>query len=335
MFDVEAIIQTADLRALVERAGGQPDRHGRCACPLHGGDNDNGFSVFHKAGRDYWKCWTHDCGAGDAVDFVQAWKNLDFKGACEFLGGNVTSDPEAMIKSAAERFERSKQEHKEAADKMEARRFELRQESRHKYYHETMQEWARLEWVKRGLDESWQGFWTLGSCDDKKIMVKGEEYHTPTITIPLVDREYNLLNIKHRLINPPKINDKYRPERDGLGTFPPFIAFPDLGYDADTILIMEGEIKAMVTATITPDAGWQFIGVPGQDSYDKLPVDLFGGKRVIVVPDPGAELKAWKFAKRLGARFLITGEKIDDMIIANDYSAAWLASVVSQTRRAK
>jgi hypothetical protein len=335
MFDVEGILNNANLKDLVQKAGGQVDKNGRCPCPLHGGDNDTGFSVFQKDGRDYWKCWTHDCGQGDAIDFVRVWQGLDFKGACAFLGGDVASDPVAMEASAKARLEQAKIDHEEARLKMEARRAELQVAQLHLHYHETMQEWGRLEWVRRGIDEGYQGLWMLGSCDDKKLIYKGEEYHTPTITIPLVDSSYTLLNIKHRLINPPKPNDKYRPEREGLGAFPPFIAFPDVGYNADTIWIMEGEIKAMVTATISPDAGWQFVGVPGQDAYDKLPAELFKGKSVIVVPDPQAERKAWNFAKRIGAKFLMTPDKIDDMIVEYGYNGDWLAAMGKQARLAK
>jgi len=333
-FDVEEILNKADLKDLVQKAGGQIDNHGRCACPLHGGTIESAFSVFIKDGREYFKCWTHDCGSGDAITFIQKWQNLDFKGACLFLGGDVASDPVAMEQSAKIRLERAKIEHEEARLKMEARRAELQVAQMHVHYHETMKDWARLEWIKRGIDESYQGLWMLGACDDKTLMYKGAEYHTPTLTIPLVDSQYNLLNIKHRLINPPKPNDKYRPEREGLGTFPPFMAFPDVGYSADVIWIVEGEIKAMVTATISPDAGWQFIGVPGQDSFEKLPAELFKDKKVIVVPDPKAEMKAWQFSKKIGAKFVITPEKIDDMILENNYRKDWLTALYQQARKA-
>lgn len=335
MFDVEKILQTTSIRQLVEKAGGSIDSHGRGCCVLHGGTNDNAFSIFQKDGKEYWKCHSGDCGGGDLITFTQIWQNMDFKQACAFLGGDVASDPVAMEKSARERLERAKLEHEEARQRMEARRAELQVAQLHLHYHETMKDWARVEWITRGLDESWQGFWTLGACDDKTIMFKGEEYHTPTITIPLVDTKYNLLNIKHRLINPPKKNDKYRPEREGLGTFPPFIAFPDVGYNAEVIWIMEGEIKAMVTATISPSASWQFIGVPGQDSFEKLPMELFKGKSVIVVPDPGAEVKAWNFANKIGAKYLHIPDKIDDLILANDYEANWLNVMSKQARKAK
>ena len=85
MFDVNSIIQSSDLRQMAEKAGTEIDNHGRGKCPLHGGDNDNAFSIFHKDGRDYWKCFTADCGSGDVITFVQKWQGLNFKDACAFL----------------------------------------------------------------------------------------------------------------------------------------------------------------------------------------------------------------------------------------------------------
>ena len=104
-------------------------------------------------------------------------------------------------------------------------------------------------------------------------------------------------------------------------------------YNADVVWIIEGEIKAMVTATISPDAGWQFIGVPGQDAFDKLPIDTLKTKKVIVVPDPNPKEKVGKFIKAVGARYLMTPDKIDDLIIANDYDGDWLAAMSKQARR--
>lgn len=332
MFDVDVILKSADLRQLVERAGALPDKQGRCSCPIHGGENENGFSLFHKDGRDLWKCFTGDCGGGDAISFVMAWRGIDFKHACAFLGGDVFSDPVAMEKSARERLEKAKAEHEETRLRVEARRTELQVAQLHLHYHEQMYEWGRLEWLRRGIDESYQGFWFLGSCDDKTIMYKGQEYHTPTLTIPIMSKDYSVLNIKHRLMNPPKHNDKYRPEREGLGAFPPFLAYPDLGYDGSVIWVIEGEIKSMVTATITPDSTWQYIGIPGKSQFERLAGEL-NGKNVIVVPDPGAESEAARFCRTIKGRYLKLPDKIDDLIITNGYDGDWLRAIEKQTRR--
>lgn len=334
MFNIDTILNNADLRQLVERAGSQPGNHGNCACPLHGGESENGFSIFHKDGRDYWKCWSADCGAGDAITFVQKWMNMDFKHACAFLGGDIISDPVAMQASAKARHEAAILETIAAQEKQEARRKELQVSELHLHYHEQMKDWGRLAWLDRGIDEMYQGLWYLGACDDKTIMYKGVEYHTPTLTIPIMSKDFSVLNIKHRLINPPKSNDKYRPEREGLGMFPPFLAYPELGYDASVTWVIEGEIKAMVTATITPDVAWQFIGVPGKNGFDKL-ADQLKGTNVIVVPDPGSEKEAYQLAKKINAKWLVLPEKIDDYIIKNESNQNHLNAWYKQAMRIK
>lgn len=326
MFNIETIIQNADLRELVVRAGGNPDNHGMGRCPLHGGQSENGFSVFRHEGRDYWKCWSGDCGSGDVINFTQIWLGMNFKEACAFLGGDVISDPVAMERSARERLEKANKEQEEARLKVEARRTELQVAELHLRYHEQMKEWGRLAWVARGIDESFQGLWYLGTCDDKTISYKGSFYHTPTLTIPILASDFSLLHIQHRLMNPPNPKDRYRPDREGLGALPPFLAYPELGYDAEVIWVIEGAIKSMVAATITPDSGWQFVGVTNQHDFEKL-ADKLSGKNVIVVPDPGGEKVAFQLAKAVHAKWLNLPQKIDDYIIANglnqNHVSAW------------
>lgn len=333
MFDINAIIEKADLVELVEHAGGNPHKSGselRCACPIHGGHDENAFSIYDNGHK--WKCFSGDCGRGDAIDFVMIWQGFDFKRACSFLGGDTASDAVEMKRLAESRHAAAKVELEAAHAKEEARRTELQQAAKHLIYHETMKAWARQMWVERGINECYQGLWFLGACDDKTIMSKGIEYHTPTLTIPIFDQKYQVLNIKHRLVNPPDPKDKYRPENSGLGTFPPFLAFPEYGYDGKTIFVIEGEIKSMVVATITYDGDNQFIGIPGRSYYKKIQEQL-KGKNVITIPDPGAEKEAYDFCKVTGGRFLQTAEKVDDMILANRYDGSWLKAITSQARR--
>jgi len=332
MFDIEGILARADLMELVRRAGGEVDNHGKCACPLHGGHNDNGFHVYCKDGRYLWNCFSGDCGGGDAITFVQKWQGLDFRGACAFLGGDIVSDPVAMAESAKRRHEAAELKENEARLRTEARRKELQQEELHLTYHNEMKDWARLAWVNRGLSKDWQGFFYLGACEDKRIMFKGAEYHTPTLTIPIFDESRNVLNIKHRLINPPKPTDKYRPEREGLGAFPPLLAIPEQGYDGAVIWVVEGEIKALVCCAVADHKDWQYIGVPGRTQYSGL-VDKLKGKNVIVVPDPGAEQDAWSFCKAVNGRWLNLENKIDDFVLANGFDGSMYQSWERQARR--
>lgn len=335
MFNVEQILQNADLHDLVSKAGGELGNHGRCACPLHGGNDTNAFAVFKgTTGKELWKCFSGDCGSGDAISFVQKWQGLNFKDACAFLGGDVASDPVAIQASAAARHEAARLERIASQEREQARQRELQKADIHLFYHQTMKQWAVDMWLERGIDESYQALWSLGACDDKVIMFKNIEYRTKTLTIPLFNQQYELLNIKHRLINPPKENDKYRPEREGLGAFPPFLAYPEIGYEGGVIFVIEGEIKAMVTATINPDSTWQFIGVPGKGQYGKL-VGQLAGKNVIVIPDPGAEAEALQFTKSVNGRIVRLPDKVDDLINSHQYDAEWLRRLEKQTRKTK
>lgn len=327
MFNVESILQSANLRQLCEQAGAEFDTHGRSCCPIHGGDNPSAFSLYHKDGKDLWYCYSGDCGGGDAISFIQKWQGLDFKNACAFLGGDVVSDPVAMERSAQERLEKAKAEHEAAAMRVEARRKELQVAQKHLYYHDNMQEWAVDAWIGRGLDEGLQSFFTLGACEAFDI----GGYNTPTLTIPIFDTENNLLNIKHRLMKPIKPNDKYRPETSGLGTFPPMLCVPMMGYDGERIVVVEGEIKAMVTwAHINAD--YQVIGVAGKSHFSKLAGQL-AGKRVIVIPDPGGEKEAWELAKAIGASWLQVPEKIDDYLLETGMDNNSFYSLLKQARK--
>ncbi len=334
MFDTEKLLSSVDLLDLVQRAGAQPKHVGaswRCACPIHGGHNDSGFAIYIKDGRQLWQCFSGDCGGGDAISFVMSWQNMDFKRACGFLGGDVLSDPAEMLRLANERAERAKQDLDKAIAKAEAARAELEAAQVHIYYHEHMPECAHQNWLLRGLNDSDIGFWYLGGKAD--FVIAGN-YHTPTLTIPIFDTERRLLNVKHRLLNPmpEKPNDKYRPEREGLGPFPPFLAVPEMGYDGETILVLEGEIKAMVTWARCGGIDVQCIGVPGRSNYKTL-VDKLFGKNVVVVPDPGAEKDAIEFCREVKGRTLLLHDKIDDLIVRNRFDGDWLKSLLKQGRR--
>ena len=328
MYNIEELIQNNNLEDLIARAGGQLV-NGHCPCPIHGGDNPTGLSVTFLNGKQHWKCWTRGCGSGDVVDFVMAWQGKDFKDACEFLGGNVLADPVEMERLARERHAVAAKKKEEADALEDARRKEMQAEQKHLFYHNNMDEYFIEQWNERGINTMWQGFFSVGGC---KEFTLNPEYKTPTLTIPIYNTAYEVLNIKHRLLKPLKPKDKYRPERSGLGAFPPFLAYPDAGYDAPLTWVIEGEIKAMVTATITPVAEWQFIGVPGRSQYKPL-IELLKGKNVIVVPDPGAEVDAAKFCREVGARWLRLPDKIDDMIIEQDYDGSWLANMERQARK--
>lgn len=333
-YNVEELISKNDLIAFAERAGAKFKKMGkeyRSHCPLHGGKNGTAFVVYEDGGKQKWRCYTDTCGQGDIIDFIGAWQHKNFVDSVEFLGGGTFFDHEEMKRLADERHKRAVAERDKAQRIEEARRLELKSEQKHLFYHRNMTQYFIDEWTKRGLDECWQGFWNLGGCPD--FIVNGD-WHTPTLTIPIVDEHYEVLNIKHRLLNPPNPQDRYRPECSGLGKFPYFLSYPDLGYAGEVVWVIEGEVKSMVSASISPDSAWQYIGVPGMSQYGGL-VDKLFGKNVVVVSDPGAEKDAGDFCKKVNGRFVELPGKVDDLIVEFGYDGDWLRGIEKQARRLK
>lgn len=330
---IDGLLSQVNLLELVQQAGGVMRQNGsgfRGTCPLHHGNNQTSFSIFiGDDGLFYWKCFS-DCDAGgDAIEFVKLWKGLDFLRAIEYLGGaDYKTDPEELARIAIER-NRKAQERAEREKRIADQTLEdLRHAERHLYYHEHAPAWTKDKWIERGLDESWQGFYYLGGCED---FVINDGYHTPTLTIPILAPDMQLLNIRHRLLKPQAPNDKYRPEKSGLKA-EPFLALPELGYDGDFILVVEGEIKAAVTFAYAGIMDWQIIGVPGQGMYKHL-IEKLKGKNVVVCPDPGAEKPALEFAEFVDGRYFTLPDKIDDWILATGADKNDIYSFVKQARK--
>lgn len=327
--NIEAVLSKTDLFDLVQRAGGEIGRDGRCACPIHGGKDGNAFHVYSDAGKQKWKCFSGDCGGGDALDFVQKWRGWDLKQAYEFLGGEQQYDPQEMKRLADERHARAAAELQDKQQRMEAARRELQAAERHLFYHNNMGEWARELWTARGLDEGLQSFFTLGACNDFTV----GDFHTPTLTIPIFSEEKSLLNIKHRLVNPKNPKDKYRPETHGLGAFPPLLAIPEMGYDGDLIVVVEGEIKAMVTWAHLPGMDFQVVGVAGKNAFKPLAEKLFG-KKVVVIPDPQGEKEAQELARAVQGNVLFVPDKIDDFLLSTQMTSDNFYKALRQARKA-
>jgi hypothetical protein len=334
LYNIEALLANNDLIEFAERAGAKFHKTGgeyRSHCPVHGGKNPNAFAVWVEDGKQKWKCFTRGCGVGDIIDFIVVWQQKSFKDAVRFLGGDVISDPEEMHRLARERHERAIRDRAEAQAREDARRKELQAEQKHLEYHKMLNDYFTSEWVKRGLDESWQNYFCLGGCPD---FVIDNGYHTPTLTIPVMSESNEVLNIKHRLLNPKNPKDKYRPERSGLGPFPYFLAYPNMGYCGDVVWVVEGEVKTMVLASITPEEKWSYIGVPGMSQYKGL-VDKLKGKNVVAIADPNAESEVAGFCKAVGGRMLELPEKVDDLVVSHGYDGDWLRSMERQARRVK
>ena len=326
--NIDAIIQTNDLAELANAAGAELKfRSGewRSACPIHGGDNASAFVVYEDGGKQKWNCFTV-CGGGDVIDFVMAWQGVDFKAATEYLGGKNDITPQqaaeftAKRKEAAERNEIEKREaHRRAID-------ELNTSGRWMEYHANLDRLDKRHlWEGRGIRNDWQNYWKMGYCPE----FGASEHTTPTLTIPIMSQDGGVLNIRHRLLDPINPKDKYRPDRVGLGNSP-FIAFNN--QYLPNVLLVEGEIKAAVTAQSLGLRDLQVIGIPGKQALS-CAMELLKDKNVIILFDPDADTEAVEAARRLGARVIFLRVKIDDAINARMLNGAGVRRLIRNARK--
>jgi len=209
---------------------------------------------------------------------------------------------------------------------------ELRQAQTWLRYHEQMTDEAAMMWEGWGIPDLFQEYWKLG-YDPAHTIYSGKEKHTtPTMTIPIFEPlTWNVLNIKHRLINPPKPGDKYRPEKSGLPQSL-FVAEPDNAL-AGTTFLVEGEKKAMVTFITADNPNVQVVGIPGKNPSKELLAKLDKCEPLYICLDPDASREARQIANDLHpsrCRIIELPDKIDDMILQHRLDKAWLNNVVRQ-----
>lgn len=200
----------------------------------------------------------------------------------------------------------------------------LKSEKVWQYYHESLNQWARDVIKSWGIYPEWADFWELGLYADYTCYNRQDgEYHTPAITIPIWQQDWDLRNIKVRTLNPKREGDRYR-SLYKVGADFPFVALPDL--KSDTVLVTEGEKKAMVTAQYVNNA-MQVVGVPSKTpSAEALRVlDNYGKIFLCLDPDARKQEKNGvsplkRMVDLLGKeRVLVVNlpDKVDDMIVQN------------------
>lgn len=336
MIDTVAINESANLVQLVEQAGANPKTSGsefRCACPIHGGKDVSAFAIYDGGRR--WKCFSGDCGSGDAIAFVMAWKGISFIKAVEWLGGGRQITPQELEQIAAERERKAAIELADRQREWEEALSDLRAVRQWITYHENLDKFQmRIEWRKRGIPDEWQEEWQLGCSPSFRYNTPDGPKDSPTITMPIFGPGYEVLQIRHRILFPHNPKDKYRPEVYGLPA-QPFMAYPDLGWNTDRIIVWEGEVKSAVLAIALNLPNTQVIGLPGKSYRNAF--DHLKGHDVIIGFDPGAEQDALKLAKELGGAMVIHDlpDKVDDLIVRYNLGTDWARGVLKSARKVK
>jgi len=89
--DLPSLLRGEGIR-LTRSAGGF-----RCACPLHGGDNQTSFSLFQDQDHAWrWKCHSRDCGSGDTLEYLRKRHNFTFQEAVEELVRSTGFQPAGL-----------------------------------------------------------------------------------------------------------------------------------------------------------------------------------------------------------------------------------------------
>ncbi len=343
MFNTDKINQSIDLVDVAIKTGAVLKKYGaewRGTCPVHGGRNPTGFSIYTESGVQKWQCFSGDCGGGDAISFIMKTNNIDFRQACQMIAGkDELVSPAELAKIAEERARRTAEDLQARITEAQRVLDDLRKAEVWKRYHEQLgaDEDAQNRWIQRGLPLVWQDVWSLGFDPDHIFYdhIKQQNFHTSTLTIPVFDYGGALVNIRHRLENPPAKDDKYRPEQKGLPASI-FIADPDLTPDRqERVVVVEGEIKGMITYMTLDSPGTQVLGVPGmKTNIEAITAKVDRHVDTFICYDPGATGRAEEVARAFtNARVVDLPGKIDDIILMTQPGKKGLERVLEQSRR--
>ena len=213
---------------------------------------------------------------------------------------------------------------------------QLRRQERWIRWHDSMDDSGVAYWARRGVPRYMQDVWMLGMNPQYRLWTGSEAIHLPTATIPLVGPDMQVHNVKHRLLSPPEGFGKYRYELSGAGQ-DLFYCEPDAPMD-NHVIVIEGEIKAMVTYVTLARDGQPVIGLPGTNPKMELLTDaLKDADRITLIMDPGARQPAWELCKKLGisrCRVLIPPMKIDDGIVAARFDKGKLERMIANAKPA-
>lgn len=199
---------------------------------------------------------------------------------------------------------------------------------------------GQASWWSAGFtDEFWWQEWGLGFDSAHEFWYDDggwKKHTTATMTIPVRNLQGEIVNIKHRLLEPmPDYHKtKYRMEYR-VGIEPVFMANLEKKNGADVVWIVEGDKKAGITFITLDNPNIQMIGLPNSPSDELL--SAIGGKTIYYVPDPDVSQKlrqrVFDNFKGRDLRMIETPDKIDDWILRNAITKPDLQTIATQARR--
>lgn len=277
----------------------------KCACPYHGGDNPDACSFYDGPSGWRFRCFTRGC-SGDILDLVQNAHGLDFAGAVVWLTGQTLprsyrADPAPEPEPARTLSDRVAQAYHQRLETVIDPATGLT---------------ARAWWHARGVTDEVLAHYRLGFAP------RCPTFRTsPSATIPVV--QYGgLIGIRHRLLAPPRPQDKYRPEFAGQD-----VALFNLDHAKkhQNLIIVDGEIKVLVLTALGFGSQFGLISATGgmatwTGALGPQWRALLGTFEQVIVwhdTEPGAEDVAWQVARLWGRRGFVTATpgKPDDYLI--------------------
>lgn len=351
MLDITAVKEAVSIFDLIEQDtqlhGGPVEYSG--PCPRCGGTDR--FHVHREKG---WFC--RQCAGEhwhDAIDYLMWRDRIDFIEAYRRLGGSsqMTDQERATLK--AEREKREAEQCQQRQEQQAARLTQLQQANPHLEYWSNMDASARELWHRRGLSDLWIDYFKVGYSRGYTFAHDGQPFTAKSLTIPSYRApapaaEPECIYLIHRLLMDEPPGGKYRPHMAGLARplFRCDFYTPEI---TGEVLLVEGEIKAMVTWARLQDyvdrhhpiGALGRLSVIGSTTKNLNPAqlsELAGASMIWICLDPDARNEANKTARALGVercRIIDLPGKIDDMLNDETLSIAQMGALLRGARRVR
>ena len=268
----------------------------------------------------------------DPIDLVMWLSGVDFKTAVLRLGGRMDITPAELERQAEERRRRDDQRAAEDAAARKAAQRQLAAGREYAAYNAALKDnpAALRLWAERGVPADWCAYWGLGYCENRQY----RDGTFASLTIPYWRCDFasseqgdvvtwRIIDLKHRLIGNDAPGGKYRHHLSGCGNNL-YYTDPMHRRLLGDVLIVEGEIKAMVTWIMCWNAdldclapNLHVVGIPGKNWKPDYLAEVSEAERVFICLDPDGQPEARRLASTIGsrARVLTLPEKIDDLIL--------------------
>lgn len=260
----------------------------------------------------------------DAIDWVMWLRGVDFRTALNDIGGGVKMTPAEIEVISEQRRQREAEEAEQEAATRAVVLGELASSGAWERYNQHPE--AIERWGMRGITADWVSYYGLGYCPSHTWHSGDTVFECDSLTIPYwrcdKDFKWQIINLRHRLLDDGAPGGKYRPHLPGAGNNL-FYTDPAIRHLFGTVLLVEGEIKSMVTWAALWDGDTCLapavcvVGTAGKNLKPEHLRELETADRVVICLDPDARQEAGKLAAAIGERASVLSlpGKIDDLLL--------------------